>query len=109
MELPIATPTNRFLIRERDRHWPRVLTTVLVVASVLFLVLFLVGWPRLKATSIHYELIQLRSEVDGLENTANRLRLELERERSPQALAERAEALGLVVPPPSAVHPVEGR
>ena len=28
-------------------------------------VLGLVGWPRLKITSIHYDLIRLRAEVDA--------------------------------------------
>jgi hypothetical protein len=101
MELPVAGPSNRFLTPQRDRRWPHVLSAVLVVSAVVLIVLFLVGWPRLQSTSIHYELTRLRAEVQELERTQRRLRLELEQVRSPSRLGEQAMALGLH-PPASA-------
>ena len=100
MELPISGPSNRFLTPQRDRRWPYVLSALLLVALVVVVALGLVGWPRLKSTSIHYELIRLRAEVAQLEQRERSLRLELERERSPESLAERARDLGLVPPAP---------
>lgn len=100
MELGIAVPTNRYLVRQRDRRWPRVLSGVLLVAAVVLGVLLLVGWPRLRSTSLHYDLIQLRAEVVELEQRERSLALQLECERSPLILTERALALGLVPPPP---------
>jgi hypothetical protein len=86
---------------QRDRRWPHVLSALLVVSVVVVLALGLVGWPRLKSTSIHYELIRLRAEVAEFEQLERSLRLELERERSPERLALRAERLGLVPPAPA--------
>ena len=59
----------------------------------------LVGWPRLKNTSVHYEITRLRAEVQELELRRRLLTLELERERNPDRLAERAAQLGLQPPP----------
>ena len=101
MELPVSRPSNRFLVRQRDRRWLQVLSSVLLVAGAIFGALFVVGWPRLMSTSIHYDLVKLRSEVRELRRAEQRLSLELERERNPQRLAERAAALGLVPPPPA--------
>jgi len=101
MDLPVSRPTNRFLVRQRDRRWLQALSSVLLVAGALLGALFLVGWPRLVSTSIHYDLVQLRSEVRELRRAERRLSLELERERNPQQLAQRAAALGLVPPPPA--------
>jgi hypothetical protein len=61
-------------------------------------VLGLVGWPRLRITSTHYDLIRLRAEVDELESRERALRLELEYKRSPRELALRAAELGLMPP-----------
>ncbi len=61
-------------------------------------VLFLVGWPRLRSTSIHYDLIQLRAEVKDLRRTERELNLELDVVRSPTVLAEQARRAGLVPP-----------
>lgn len=96
MELPVVGPSNRFLVPQRDRRWPHVLSTFLLLAVLVVGVLGLVGWPRLKITSIHYDLIRLRAEVDQLESRERVLRLELEYLRSPRVLAERALGLGLV-------------
>jgi hypothetical protein len=96
MQLPGAAPSNRFLIPQRDQRWPQVLTALLLVSTLVVVALGLVGWPRLKSTSIHYELIQLRAEVEELEERQRLLLLELERERSPERLAARARDLGLV-------------
>jgi hypothetical protein len=100
MDLPVSRPSNRFLVRQRDRRWMQVLSSVLLVAGALLGALFLVGWPRLMSTSIHYDLVQLRSEVRELRRTEQRLRLELEGVRNPQSLAHRAADLGMVPPPP---------
>jgi hypothetical protein len=101
VELPITSPTNRFLIPQRDRRWLRVLGLVLVVSSVVLVALFLVGWPRLTSTSVHYDLMRLRAEVAELERRERALRIELESERNPATLAERASALGLGPPAPT--------
>ena len=103
MNLPGMKPSNRFLITQRDRRWPHVLTALLAMSAMVVLALGLVGWPRLKSTSIHYELIGLREEVLELERRERSLELELERERSPERLAERARALGLVPAAPTGV------
>jgi hypothetical protein len=105
VELPVVTPTNRFLVPQRDRRWPHVLSSFLCLAVLVLGVLGLVGWPRLKITSIHYDLIRLRAEVAQLELRERALRLELEYQRSPRILAERAAALGLVPPEASAAEP----
>jgi hypothetical protein len=111
VELPISTPTNRFLTPQRDRRWPHVLSLVLMVSAVVLVALFLVGWPRLKSTSLHYDLTRLRAEVVELERRERALRLELESERNPATLAERAGRLGLTPPTPTdleAAAAVEG-
>ena len=96
MELPVVGPSNRFLVPQRDRRWPHVLSTFLLLAVLVVSVLGLVGWPRLKITSIHYDLIRLRAEVEELHSQERALRLDLEFQRSPQVLAARAAELGLV-------------
>jgi hypothetical protein len=101
VDLPVSGPSNRFLMPQRDRRWPHVLSAFLVVSAVVVMALGLVGWPRLKSTSIHYELIRLRAEVDELEQIERNLILELERERSPGRLAAKAEQIGLVPPAPA--------
>jgi hypothetical protein len=100
VELPVATPSNRFLRPQRDRRWPQVLSLVLTLSAVVLVALFLVGWPRLKSTSLHYDLTRLRAEVVDLERRERALRLELESERNPAVLAEKATALGLDSPTP---------
>ena len=98
MELPVVGPSNRFLVPQRDRRWPHVLSTFLLLAVLVVGVLGLVGWPRLKITSIHYDLIRLRAEVEQLQSRQRALSLELEFQRSPRMLAGRAVELGLVPP-----------
>jgi hypothetical protein len=105
---PVALPSNRFLRPERDRRWLHVLSAVLVVAGTVLVALFLVGWPRLESTSIHYDLILLRNRAEELERRERTLLLELESERDPMKLGERARALGLVPPPAEAVSSLEG-
>jgi hypothetical protein len=109
VELPTTVPSNRFLTPQRDRRWPHVLSAVLLVAVTVLTVLFLMGWPRLRSTSIHYELIRLRAEVEALERQQHLLQVELERERSPARLGRRATELGLVPPDPSAFGPARGQ
>jgi hypothetical protein len=101
MQLYGLAPSNRFLIPQRDRQWPHVLTGLLVVSMLVVVALALVGWPRLRSTSIHYELVRLRAQVVELEDRERVLKLELERERSPERLAERARTLGLTPAAPS--------
>jgi hypothetical protein len=103
VQVPGMGPSNRFLIPQRDRRWPHVLTALLLVSTMVVLALALVGWPRLKSTTIHYELIQLRAQVAELEERERVLRLELERERSPDHLARRAAELGMVPAAPLGV------
>ena len=102
---PVAGPTNRFLRPQRDRRWPHVLSAVLVMSGTVLVMLFLVGWPRLRSTSIHYELNRLRAEVRQLERQERRLRLELEQERSPSRLGESARELGLKPPQATELRP----
>jgi len=96
VELPVTGPTNEWLVAQRDRRWPHVFATFLLLAVLVVGALGLVGWPRLKITSIHYDLIRLRSELDVLETREHALRIALEHQRSPEVLARRAAALGLV-------------
>ena len=91
MDLPIASPSNRFLVPQRDRRWPHVFTVVVCLSAVVLTALFLVGWPRLESTTIHYDLIQLRSEVSRLERRELELKLQLELVRNPDRLAEQAQ------------------
>ena len=101
--LPVASPSNRFLVPQRDRRWPHVLSVVLLISAVVLVALFLVGWPRLQSMSIRYELIRLRADVRQLERRERELRFELEVERNPTRLAEQASSAGLVPPPPEAI------
>lgn len=101
MDLPGLGPTNRFLITQRDRRWHYVLSAVLMASTIVVLALGLVGWPRLRSTTIHYDLIRLRADVQDLERRERELRLELEEERSPQRLAARAAELGMVQAAPA--------
>lgn len=98
MELPVVGPSNRFLVPQRDRRWPHVLSTFLLLALLVIGSLGLVGWPRLRITSIHYDLIRLRAEVERLASRERALRLQLEYRRSPTVLAAAAAELGLVPP-----------
>ena len=107
MELPVASPSNRFLVPQRDRRWPHVLSVVLFISVAVLSVLFLIGWPRLRSTSIHYDLITLRSEVKELQRTEREMMLELDVVRSPTSLAEHARHVGLV-PPTAADMVTEG-
>jgi cell division protein FtsL len=99
--IPVTTPSNRFLVPQRDRRWPHVLSVVVLMSAVVLVALFLVGWPRLQSTSIHYDLIQLRAEVRELERRESALQLELEAQRNPARLAERARSAGLAPPSPA--------
>lgn len=109
MELPVTGPTNEWLVAERDRRWPHVFATFLLLAVFVVGALGLVGWPRLKITSIHYDLIRLRTEVDELKTREHALRIELEYRRSPQVLALQAADLGLVPPDvAAAMQPAPG-
>jgi hypothetical protein len=106
MDLPVIGPSNRFLIPQRDRRWPQVLSALVGVSAMVVLVLALVGWPRLKSTSIHYELIRLRAQVAELERRERVLLLDLEKERGPERLAARARELGMVPAAPAGLPAV---
>jgi hypothetical protein len=98
MDIPVSTPSNRFLVPQRDRRWRQVLSVVLVVSIGVLMTLFLVGWPRVRNTSIYYDLIKLRAEVGELQRVERELNLQLEMIRSPSRLAEEARNAGLVPP-----------
>ena len=51
MDLPVIGPSNRFLIPQRDRRWPQVLSALIGVSAMVMVALALVGWPRLRSTS----------------------------------------------------------
>lgn len=104
MRMPVLAPTNRYLVAQRDRRWPHALTALLAVAGVILATLIAVGWPRLRSTSIHYQLIGLRTEVRELEREQRRLMIELERRRTPAVLAGEARALGLAPPDPAVME-----
>ncbi len=95
---PIAPPSNRFLVRRRDRSWYYAFTGAVAISAVVMGVLFLVGWPRLKTTAIHYELTEIREQISSLHEEETALRVRLEQQRSPDTLARKAEELGLVPP-----------
>jgi hypothetical protein len=97
----VAHPSNRFLVRQRDRRWLQALASVLVGAVALLAALTLVGWPRLRLTSIHYDLVGLRAEVHQLEQHEQALVLELQHWRDPIRLSALATARGLSAPDPS--------
>ena len=77
---------------------PRVLASILVLSVTMLLVLSIVGWPRLRSTTIHYDLIRLRADVSELRREQQALSVALEEERSPERLAVKARALGLQPP-----------
>jgi hypothetical protein len=98
----VLRPTGRSVVWQPDRQWPRVLAAVLLLGGVIAGLLMLVGWPRLQTIAVHYDLMRLRAEVEQLQRTERALTMELERERNPAVLAERAHALGLTPPDPEA-------
>jgi len=81
-----------------------VLSAVLLVSGVVLTALILVGWPRLKSTSIHYELNRLRAEVKDLQRVEHELIVQLERQRNPVRLGERARKLGLQAPSSESIN-----
>ena len=101
---PIAPPSNRFLVRRRDRSWYYAFTGALVISTAVVIVLFLVGWPRLKTTAIYYELTEIRENLDRLREQETALRIQLERQRAPTTLAARATELGLIPPEQVTLH-----
>lgn len=101
MDVAIPRPTNRFLVRQRDRRWAHALISVLLIAVCLLLALTLIGWPRLRRTSLHYDLIQLQASVHELEYRERELILKLQGWQNPSTLARHAEKVGLTAPDPS--------
>ncbi len=101
MDVAIPRPTNRFLVRQRDRRWAQALVSILLIAVGLLLALTLIGWPRLRRISVHYDLIQLQAEVHHLEHRERELILHLQEWQDPTALSLRATALGLEQPHPA--------
>lgn len=103
IELPVARPSNLWVRRERDRRWLRALAAMLITAAIVGAILFLIGWPRLQTTSINYNLIKLRAQVDELARRERALEVEVQTQMSPERLAARARALGLQPPPAAQV------
>jgi len=103
----VIRPSNRFLVRQRDRHWLRVLALALLLALALGGALALVGWAPLEVTAINYDLLRLRAQVTELKRRHRALEVQLEAERSPEVLARKARTLGLV--PPEEATPPSGK
>jgi hypothetical protein len=78
------------------------LTALLFVAA-----LALVGWPRLRGVSLHYELVRARAEVERLRYRERQLAVQVERLRAPGFLAAEATEIGLA--PPATTIVAEGR
>ena len=110
IELPVARPSNLWVRRERDRRWLRALAAMLMTALIAGTILFLIGWPRLRTTSINYNLIHLRAQVNELTRRERALEVEVQSQMSPARLAARARALGLQPPTQEQVRvlPPEG-
>ncbi len=104
MDIAIPRPTNRFLVRQRDRRWAQALVSVLLIAVCLLLALTLIGWPRLRRISLHYDLIKFQSDVHRLEQREKELILQLQKWQDPATLALRASGLGLEQPHPALAH-----
>lgn len=103
IERPIPLPTNRHIRALPDRRWP-VAFALLAMVSLLFVAaLAVVGWPRLRGISLHYELVRARAEVETLRYRERQLAVAVEKLRAPKNLADRATDLGLAPPPASSV------
>ncbi len=101
IERPIPLPTNRHIRARPDRRWPLAFALLALSSLLLVAALALVGWPRLRGISLHYELVRVRAEVEALRYRERQLVVEVERLRSPCSLSERAAGLGLVPPAPA--------
>jgi len=98
IERPIPLPTNRHITALRDRKWPMAFAMLGLLSLALVLTLALIGWPRLQSVSIHYDLVQLRADVEYLEYQARDLEAQMEQLRAPEALGLQASLLGLAPP-----------
>lgn len=100
---PILLPTNRDVRPKVDPRWPMAFASLALISVLLAATLALVGWPRLRSVSLHYDLVTLREEVEGLRRQERLVETELETLRAPQAIAHQAEELGLVYPSPALI------
>ena len=106
----IHLPSNRHIRPQPDRHWPVSFGLLALAPLLVAAALALIGWPRLRDVSLHYDLVRLRAQVEDLSHLEQQLEAELERLRSPEALAEQALAMGLSPADPSAISKAgEGR
>lgn len=103
IERPIPLPTNRHIRALPDRRWPMAFALLALVSLLFVAALAVVGWPRLRGISLHYELVRARAEVENLRHRERQLVVAVEKLRAPNNLADRAAELGLAPPPPSAV------
>ena len=103
IERPIPLPTNRHITALRDRKWPMAFAMLGLLSLALGLTLALIGWPRLQSISIHYDLVQLRADVEYLGYQARDLEAQMEQLRAPEALVLRASTLGLAPPAASVI------
>ncbi|MCK5377892.1 MAG: hypothetical protein KAJ78_00755 [Acidobacteria bacterium] len=108
IERPISLPTNRHITAQRDRKWPLAFALLGLLSLALGLTLALIGLPRLQSVSIHYDLVRLRADVEGLQHQARDLEARMEQLRAPEALGLRATPLGLAPPSPSAIIADDG-
>jgi len=100
---PVLLPTNRDVRPKVDPRWPIAFASIALIFIVLTAVFALVGWPRLRSVSLHYDLVELRAEVEQLRQQERRIEAEVELLRAPQEMAPKAEALGLIHPPTQAL------
>ena len=98
IDRPIPLPTNRHITALRDRKWPMAFALLGLLSLTLGLTLALIGWPRLQSISIHYDLVQLRTDVESLESQARDLETQMDQLRAPEALGFQASRLGLAPP-----------
>jgi cell division protein FtsB len=103
MNRPILLPTNRDVQANADPRWPVAFASIVLISMVLVAVLALVGWPRLRSISLHYDLLSLRAEVEELRLNEHAIEAEVELLRAPQSIAPQAAEMGLVHPSPEIV------
>ena len=103
IERRIHLPTNRHIRPQPDSQWPVTFGMLALVPLLLAATLALIGWPRLRDVSLHYDLVRLRTVVESLRHQERQLEAELEMLRSPEVLARQAREMGLAPPTASAI------
>lgn len=107
MDRPVPRPSNRWIRAERDRRWPMAFAVLALLSVALVGALALIGWPRLRALTLHYEIAGLRTEVETLERQVDEAEGQVQALTAPEALETAALATGLGVPTPPQAEAVE--